>query len=262
MTIAPAPTGLELGQPPRRLALPTELAPDTFAARLYGMLAPLAQQDDGAYWSLLVYCNALGAMFQLVEDIVRDTPDGPGWSIMLDLPRCPEFALGWLGQFVGVRVLPDSTADEKRQRIRDTAGMRRGTRASMVGAAAATLTGAKRVDFRERSGGPLPEVQTYAMVKAAYATYQALKDTGLDYQHVAGSPDAAYFLKVRTYGAETPDAAATLRALLSQKPGGLVLDYAVITGQTYETLKARFATYQAVKDAYVDYLACKQDQPP
>ena len=28
-------------------------------------------------WALLKFCNAIGPMFQLVEDLVRDTPKGP-----------------------------------------------------------------------------------------------------------------------------------------------------------------------------------------
>ena len=72
-------------------------------------------------------------------------------------------------------------------------------------------------------------------------------------------PDAAYYVKVRTYASDTPDPAATLRALISQKPGGLVLDYAAITGQTYGDVKARYATYADVTGFYTDYLAVKQD---
>src|SRR5215831_2032493 len=117
---------------------PSALTPDTYAERLYEALAPLAEDDDENQWSLLVYVNALGTMFQLVEDLVRDTPDGIGWSALLDLYRCPDIALPWLGQFAGVRVLTGSTPDQMRQRIASTDGFKRGTRQALIGAAQAT----------------------------------------------------------------------------------------------------------------------------
>jgi hypothetical protein len=85
-------------------AIPGELEPDTFASRLYDALAPIGQDDSVNGWSLLIYVNAIGVMFQIIEDLVRDTADGPGWSVLMDLDRSPSVALPWLGQFVGVRI--------------------------------------------------------------------------------------------------------------------------------------------------------------
>ncbi len=208
-------------------APPSALTPETFAARLYALLEPLAQLDADAGWSLLILCNAIGAMFQEVEDWVRDTPAGPGWSLLLDLTRCPDEALGWLAQFVGVRLLPGMSADDQRAFIASTDGWRRGTRASMIGAAQSTLTGAQTVVFRERDHDP------------------------------SDSPDYAYYLTAYTYTDQTPDSAATLRALLAQKPGGIVLTYTVADGQDYALLKSSVATYAIVKSTYSDYLAVK-----
>src|SRR4051812_14635550 len=154
--------------------VPPSLAPDTFAARLYVALAPLAARDVDYSWSLLIYINAIGEMFQLVEDLVRDTPEGPGWSSLLDLDRCPDAALPWLAQLVGVRLLPNSTPDEQRARIASTDGFKRGTRDALIGAAQATLTGDKTVIFRER-----------------------------DHDN-ADTPNYAYYLTVLTYANETP----------------------------------------------------------
>jgi hypothetical protein len=153
---------------------PTSLVPDTFAARLYTMLAPLAKDDNENGWALLIYCNAVGMMFQLIEDLVRDTPDGPGWSSLMDLDRCPDAALPWLGQFVGVRIPPGFTPEQARARIASTDGFKRGTLAAMRGAVEGLLTGNQSVLFTERSGDP------------------AIK------------PDYAYYLTVHTYTDETP----------------------------------------------------------
>ena len=87
-------------------AVPPELEPQPFAARLYLMLGPLGQNDPSYSWSLLTFVNAATLAFEQVEAWVRDTLAGPGWSLLLDADRCPPEALGWLGQFVGVRLLP------------------------------------------------------------------------------------------------------------------------------------------------------------
>ena len=203
---------------------PEQLAPDSFAARLYAMLEPWAGEDEENGWALLTYCNALGTMFQPLEDLERDTPEGPGWSALLDLDRCPDFALPWLAQFVGVRPPPGSTPAEQRAMIDQHLGWERGTPASIVNATKATLTGTQTVVMRERYGGD------------------------------------PYVLQVRTVTAETPDATATKNAILTQKPGGIVLDYAAIAGQDYTTLKTR-GTYATVKSTYPDYNAVKTAMP-
>lgn len=212
-------------------APPADLTPASFAARLYSMLDPLAAADPLTAWSLLTYCNAIGLMYELVEDWVRDTPDGPGWSLLLDLDRCPPEALPWLAQFAGVRVLPGSAETDQRARIAATDGFRRGTRAALVAAAQATLTGAQTVVFRER-----------------------------DHDH-ADTPAYAYYLTVKTYVSQTPDSAATLRALLAQKPGAIVLTYSTVNGQDYQALKTNHATYAAVRSYYASYQAVRDDTP-
>lgn len=203
---------------------PEQLAPESFAARLYAMLEPWGRDDEENEWALLVYCNALGTLFQTVENVVRDTPAGPGWSPLVDLGRCPDFALPWLAQFVGVRVPPGSTALEQRAMIAQRLGWERGTPAAIVNATAATLTGERAVVLRERYGGD------------------------------------AYVLMVRTLTYETPSPTATLNAILTQKPGGIVLDYNAIAGQDYVALKTR-GTYATVKSTYRDYDAVKTALP-
>lgn len=213
---------------------PGELAPDAFAGRLYDMLAPLAQQDPVAGWSLLILCNAIGVPYELVEDWVRDTPDGPGWSLLMDVDRCPPEALPWLGQFAGVRIPVGLGDADARKWVASTDGFKRGTASALVGAVRATLTGAGAVVFRERDGASM-----------GHPT----------------APDYAYCLTVITYESQTPDPEATRRALLAQKPGGIVLDYRLATGQDYQSVRDRFATYQAVRDGYPDYYAVMLDEP-
>jgi hypothetical protein len=208
----------------RDVDLPDALAPDTFAARLYTALAPLALQDPQNAWSLLILCNAVGEMFQLLDDYVRDSPDGPGWSALMDLDRCPPEALAWLGQFAGVRMLPGLTDPQQRDRIRSAAGFRRGTVAAITAAAQATLTGTKTVGITERNGGD------------------------------------PYALKVNTFANETPDTVATYNALLAAKPAGLTLTYSTgATGQTYAILNTKVASYTAMTTRYPNYTAVEID---
>lgn len=223
----PGPPNLRDLPPP-----PIGLAPDVFAGRLYAMLEPLAEQDDQAGWSLLILCNSIGTMYELVEEWVRDTPAGGGWSLLMDLNRCPNEALPWLAQFAGVRVLPGSTPAAMRARIASTDGFKRGTRTAMIGGAAATLTGNKTVLFTERSGDKVAMPIAYA-----------------------------YYIDVMTYTSQTPDPAATLNALLAQKPGGLVLRYLTSPGQTWGQLKASGKTWAQVKAAYPTWNGVRNDQP-
>lgn len=193
-------------------APPFEL--DSFAALLYDALAPLAAWDEGAGWALAHYCAAIGAMFQPVEDIARDTPDGSGWSAVLDLERSPDSWLPWLAQFVGVTTIPGSTPAATRQRIASTDGFRRGTPAALEGAAAATLTGNKIVIFRERD---------------------------------QSAADPPYALEVVTLTGETPNPAATQAAILAQKPGGIVLTYRTAEGEDWQLVKESGKTWRQVR---------------
>lgn len=76
-----------------------------------------------------------------------------------------------------------------------------------------------------------------------------------------GTPDYAYCLTVITYTSETPDPAATHAALLTQKPGGIRLNYLTADGQDYTSLKTNNATYQVVLDSYLTYTGVLTDIP-
>lgn len=216
------PIGTQLADPP------STLEPDSFAQRLYVALAPLAGQDPANAWSLLILCNAIGAMFQLLEDYVRDSPEGPGWSALMDLDRCPSEALPWLAQFAGVRLLPGTSDAEQRERVHSTDGFRRGTVEAITAAAQRTLTGAKTVGITERTG-----------------------------------TDPPYCFTVTTYAPETPDTLATYNALLAAKPAGLKMTYSTgVAGQTYGVLNGRVASYTAMTTRYPNYTAVEIDPPP
>jgi len=196
-----------------------------FATDVYAEIEPLANSDPTNGWALLYYLNAIGTMFDEVESYARDGANGePGWSILLDLARTPTKALPWLGQFVGVNVpstLADATA---RARIYDKHNFSRGTPGAIISAAQATLTGTKDVLLQER---------------------------------YTGDP---YKLWVGTRTSQTPDSARTLAAIMADKPAGIVLTYATITGQTFDELLAD-GTFSHAYTTYATMQGLLMDQP-
>lgn len=221
---APAPPAPPLPVSPGR---PTV---GSVAETYYKALEPVAYADAANSYALLIFLEALGRQVQLVSDLVRDTPQGPGWSPIMDPDRCPLFALPWLGQMVGVTAFKRNAgeldvdyATRLRAQIKDEAGFRRGTKQSMIAAAQRTLTGAKVVLFNERD-------------------------------------PTAYYLRVTTYTNQTPDPAATLAALISMKPAGILLTHNVYLGQDYGLLRSHKATYQLAKNDYPNYEDMRADQ--
>lgn len=199
--------------------------------RLYAQLAPLAYDDLSQGRSLQVFCDALGQMFEQVAQVVSPGPNGePPWSALLDVDRCPGFALPWLGQFVGVDV--DTNMDEagQREQIRAETGMGRGTVAALVAAARRTLTGTKTVVIRERSATACPS-------------------------------EPAYGITVITFTDETPDPARTEADVRAAKPAALVLEFLVDTGQDFETVRENYATFDDVRTTYSDFDRLRTDTP-
>lgn len=187
---------------------PPEL--ESFAANVYYGVAPVAGEDAQYDYALAKFSGALGVMFQAVEDLARDTPEGPGWSAVVDVDRCPDDWIPWLGQFVGV-----SQGD--RQAILTHNGFQRGTPDAIRAAAGARLTGSKLVILQERLN------------------------------------DDAYLLGVYTIDSETPDPAGTLADLLTQKPGGIVLEFNTGPPNTYQAIYVAHTDYADVDATYTDY---------
>lgn len=197
---------------------------ESFADDIYDALLPLAWLDGQTGWHLALYCGAIGTMFQAVADVARDTPEGPGWSAVMDLDRCPDAWLEWLAQFAGVTVIPGSTPAEMRERIARTDGFKRGTPDAIRAAAQATLTGNRIVVFRERD---------------------------------SSAPDPPYTLEVVTLTGETPNPAATRAAILAQKPGGIVLNFRTIEGQDWQAVQAK--TWRQARTTYANWRALRDN---
>lgn len=194
--------------------------PSAIAQEFYEQLGPWYLADlETPGQPLLDLCEAFIGGLQIIEDVIRDDDDGNiGWSIVLDPDRAPASWLPWLSQFAGLADHDHRSLSEAdfREHIKEKHVQKRGTPEAMIGAVQATLTGTKAVYLQERNG-------------------------------------SAYQLKVSTYTTETPDAAKTLAAAKSQKPAGIVLTVAQISGGDYTTFASTHTNYNDVAATYISY---------
>lgn len=192
------------------------------AEDLYASLGAYTAGDEDQGWDLLNACEALCSAFvEPVAELVQERDGRVAWEILFDLELAPLAYLPYLAQFVGVTLTSNMSEAEMRAAIQLPEGFRRGTVDAMMQAIQRTLTGSKHVSFQQRFGG------------------------------------SAWALAVRTQTSETPSEAATEAAIISQKPIGIVLDYASIAGATYAEVDAAYADYAAAEadtDDYADLL--------
>ena len=71
---------------------------------LYDFLPEFVRDNDAAGgWQFLTWLDGIGQQQQLIDSLCRDSQEGLGWSTVMDVSKCPTYALPWLAQFVGVR---------------------------------------------------------------------------------------------------------------------------------------------------------------
>lgn len=171
----------------------------THGEALYQQVAPMHGPDpDGLAHD---YIGAVTQPVREIDELVRDTPEGPGWSAILDVDAAPSKGLRWLGQIVGVRLrltrsgeTDAAWATYARDAIRRQQGRQRGTNDAQISAVQDTLTGTRYVNLLERVGGD------------------------------------AYAMTLVTRTTETPNPTTTLRTWLTQKPAGIVPTHVLTTG--------------------------------
>ncbi|MDQ2727586.1 MAG: phage tail protein [Actinomycetota bacterium] len=211
--------------------------------RLYDACGPWAEADraDPAR-SLLRWLTGIGDLIQPLDDLCRDSEDGPGWSQIVDVNRAPTYVLPWLGQWVGVIVDPTLTDAAQRTQIETEQGFARGTVAALVAAVQPYLTNRRVVHVVERDGGPymltvvvftrdlaggrwsdlIGNHPTWAAVEAFYPTWQS----------ILGDVDTDL-----------------LSALAAAKPAGLILKLLISSGGTWADVEGNFRTWgQVVTD--------------
>jgi hypothetical protein len=195
--------------------------------RLRERTAPLAPHDDQYGYAHAYLCGSLGAIFREVAEVFDPEGDLPPMAPLLDPALCPDWALPWLAQFVGIKLPVGIGPEDARTTIHSVAGFKRGTRAALRAAAGLFLTGSKTVYFRERDPSAL---------------------------------DPPYTLEVVTLTDETPDPAAVLRALLAQKPGGIVLNFRTVVGWDYQEMTAAGGTYLVQSATFTTYYKLNRNE--
>lgn len=140
---------------------PTTCSPDTL--RLWSFLPEFAQTNDATggylFLSWLEGAVAGGSLYntsasglQDIDNLCRDTPAHLGWSSIMDVARCPVYALPWLAQFIGVRFTGSTVGDPAAMRlaILEQSNFNRGTLATIAAAAAPYLNANGYVKVIER----------------------------------------------------------------------------------------------------------------
>jgi hypothetical protein len=202
-----------------------ELTP--WGERVRERTEPLAP-DDAAHG--YAHAHLAGALAEVLERVaeIYDPEDGPPGSPLLDVDRCPDWALPWLAQLVGVTIPTGTSPELVRTGIREVAGWKRGTPGALRAAAQAFLTGDQTVIFRER-------------------------DTS--------AADPPYTLEVVTLVSETPDPAAVEAALRRQKPAGIVLTYRTVTGWDWQQVDVDYSAWSALDGAYTSWRRLINKEP-
>jgi tail protein P2 I len=206
----------------------TEPEHTPIGARLRQRTQPMALDDPVYGYAHAHLCEALGRPYQQFQEAF-DPEDAAPFETILDPQRCPEWALPWLAQLVGIALPTTSTEADKRTIITGLASHKRGTPSALEAAAGLYLTGTKTVMFRERD---------------------------------SSGADPPYTLEVVTRTDETPDPQAVLAALMSQKPGGIVLTYRQVEGWDYQEMTATGPDpYSALGPIYPTYTDLAYNDP-
>ena len=209
------------------IALDQEVQLGSFAQDMYEDLGPVTNADSENGWALAHYVNAIGVMFQDIEDLVRYPSN---WADLLDPDTAPVRSLGWLAQFVGVRLRHGMTEVEARAAIREEAGWMRGTPLALRNAA-------------RRSGG-----------------MEGFEDTGTVFIFEFFGGDE-WAIHVTTFANQTNDDTLVEAALLAAKPVGIVLTYATQTGQIFQQLTDSGRDFSDVDSDYTDFDDVRDSDP-
>lgn len=198
---------------------------NVIAERIYEEIAPVTLGDEENDWLLLHFIHAWTNSMMMIEDIARDTDEGPGWSKVMHPDTAPALFLNWLSMFVGSRPWQGETEEQARIRIKGMSGLRRGSAQAMRAIAQRWLMGEKHVIFNERAAG------------------------------------SAYRLMIRTLQSETEDAYRIGVDLQEQKPAGIVMSYLQIEGITWDTVLAAWDTWDEVQSNYATWGHVMTDMP-
>src|SRR4029077_2555577 len=99
----------------------------TWGERLRERTQPLQPNDELYGWTHAILCEALAQPYLQVIALIDPPEPYPPWGPLFDLDACPDWALPWLAQVVGIRLPADITREAAVEVIRHAAGHNVGT---------------------------------------------------------------------------------------------------------------------------------------
>jgi hypothetical protein len=197
-----------------------------FGERLRERTQPLALDDESYGFAHAYLSEALSRPYLEVQEIFDPEGDVPPVAPLLDIDLCPDWALPWLAQLIGAAIPVGMPPETARELIRNVAG------------------------FPSRhSGGDhgQPRVSFSRVAKTVFFNERFAND--------------AYRLGIVTLAAETPNPAQVQAAILAQKPGGIVLSYSAIAGQTYRAVLTEVDSYREMRSEWATYRDVRDHLP-
>lgn len=195
------------------MATPNTVAADTL--RLWNFLPAFVRSQDAAGgYAFLTWLDGSIKNLQTIDDLCRDQMGAPGWSQLLDVSRCPTYALPWLGQFLGVRLPVGQFTDaQMRAQIINPAGWQRGSLGSIEAAAMPYMQSGSVVTVLERD--PDPYTITVQVPSAGLQ--------GLDYQELDAkyTPYSVLDSAFADYDDFTQNSAGVIAAIFNAIPAGI-----------------------------------------
>ena len=206
------------------------ITPDNASAdtlELYGYLPQFIQDSDAANnYTFLSWLEGIGSQQQKIDDLCRDTSYGPGWSVVMDVGRCPNYALPWLAQFVGVNIPGDSVGvspaqdEAMRQTILAKNAFNRGSIQGIVNGILALLGPGASVNIIERYPDPYSLTIQYTDHDGSL-TYGELAVQYPWYTSSGGSPNVSTAFPLYS-NFPTPTFTQVSAQIQQLIPGGLV----------------------------------------
>lgn len=179
------------------------------------------QEDDAKYdYAHGHLCEALMRPLAQTAELVDPEDPWPPWAPLFNIDICPDWAIPWLAQLVGVRFPKSLTADDARHYIRGMAFLTRGSPSSIMAAAQTQLTGSQLVWLRERDAGDPYRLELIVRASELKTDLQAVIDT-----------------------------------VMPVKPAGLILSIRVSDTWDYQQMTTEYVgqTYDDMKDDYLTY---------
>lgn len=187
-------------------------------ARLAERAGPLQRPEVDAQYAY-AFGNLCEAMMHMYEDVALlvDPEDESPWVPLFDVELCPEFALPWLAQVVGVRLPASVTGEAAREYIKALSFEQTGKPETIIRVIQAVLTGSKSVTLYERSDGD------------------------------------AYHLEIVTADSDTPDVQAVRDAIVACVPAAILVEYRQVLGWVYSAMTTEGGLYSALPPKFTSY---------